>query len=49
MDATVAQSPFEMGRLGIESAVRVLHGENVDQEVRVPIELITKDRADVQQ
>ena len=49
MDATVAQFPFEMGRLGIESAVRVLHGENVDQEVRVPIELITKDRADVKQ
>jgi ribose transport system substrate-binding protein len=43
MVGTVAQSPAEMGRLGVESAARLLKGEKVQEEMTVKIQLITKD------
>jgi len=45
MDATIAQSPAEMGRLAIENAALLLRGGNVPAEVSVKIELITKENA----
>jgi ribose transport system substrate-binding protein len=45
MDATVAQSPAEMGALAIENAYRVIKGEPVKAEFVVPIKLITKENA----
>jgi ribose transport system substrate-binding protein len=45
MDATIAQSPAEMGRLAIENAARLLRSEKVPEEVSVKIELITKENA----
>jgi ribose transport system substrate-binding protein len=45
MDATIAQSPAEMGRLAIENAALLLRGEKVPEEVSVKIELITKENA----
>jgi len=45
MDATVAQSPAEMGALAVENAYRVIKGEQVKEEFVVPIKLITKENA----
>ena len=45
MDATVAQSPAEMGALAVENAYRVIKGEPVNAEFVVPIKLITKENA----
>ncbi len=41
MTASVAQFPDEMGRLAVESAVRLLKGETVPSEIPVRIELMT--------
>jgi ribose transport system substrate-binding protein len=43
MEATVAQSPATMGELAIENAYRLLKGEKIEAEIRVPIKLITKE------
>jgi ribose transport system substrate-binding protein len=43
MVASVAQQPAEMGRLGVEAAVRLLAGESVAAEQRVAISLVTAD------
>jgi ribose transport system substrate-binding protein len=42
MEASVAQSPRDMGRLAVESAARLLRGESVPVEQKVPIALVTK-------
>jgi ribose transport system substrate-binding protein len=42
MEASVAQSPREMGRIAVESAARLLRGEPVPPEQSVPISLVTK-------
>jgi ribose transport system substrate-binding protein len=42
MAASVAQSPRDMGRIAVESAARVLRGEAVPAEQKVPIALVTK-------
>jgi ribose transport system substrate-binding protein len=47
MDATVAQSPAEMGSLAVENAYRLIKGEPVKDEFVVPIKLITKENAAV--
>jgi ribose transport system substrate-binding protein len=45
MEATVAQFPDEMGRLAIETAVKVLKGESVPTDITVKIGLVTKENA----
>ena len=47
MDATVAQSPAEMGALAVENAYHLIKGEAVKAELVVPIKLITKENAAV--
>lgn len=42
MEASVAQSPRDMGRIAVESAARLLRGESVEAEQKVPIALVTK-------
>ena len=42
MEASVAQSPRDMGRIAVESAARLLRGEAVAAEQKVPIALVTK-------
>lgn len=44
IEASVAQYSDEMGRIGIESAVRVLKGEKIPESIPVKIELITRDK-----
>ncbi len=43
MAASVAQFPAEMGRLAVESAVKVIHGETLPPNISVKLELVTKD------
>jgi ribose transport system substrate-binding protein len=43
MLASVAQLPSEIGRIGIETAARILAGEEVPEEIPVQIELITRE------
>jgi ribose transport system substrate-binding protein len=43
MAASVAQFPSEMGRVAVESAVKVIRGETVPPDIGVKLELVTKD------
>ena len=43
MEASVAQFPSEMGRAAVESAVKVIRGESVPPDIKVKLELVTKD------
>jgi ribose transport system substrate-binding protein len=43
LDATVAQQPAEMGRLGVETAVAYLEGEDVQSSIPVPLKLVTSE------
>lgn len=43
MAGSVAQYPAEMGRLTVEYAHRLIHGESIPEYVPVKIELITKE------
>ena len=43
MAASVAQFPSEMGRAAVESAVKVIHGEKIPGDIKVKLELVTKD------
>ncbi|WP_170313680.1 D-ribose ABC transporter substrate-binding protein [Phytoactinopolyspora halophila] len=43
MDATIAQQPDEMGRLGIETAVSIAGGDDVEAEQPVEVQLVTAD------
>jgi ribose transport system substrate-binding protein len=42
MDATIAQSPYEMGSRAVENAYRLLKGEKVEEDISVKIQLITR-------
>ena len=42
MAASVAQFPYEMGKVAVESAVRVIRGEKLPADIRVKLELVTK-------
>ena len=43
--ATIAQQPAEMGRLGVETAVKYLNGEVVEQNIPVDLSLVAGDMA----
>ena len=42
MNATVAQSPYEMGRTAVENAWKVLKGEKIQEDVSLGVELVSK-------
>lgn len=42
---SVAQQPAEMGRLGIQTAIKLHNGETVDKNIDVPLEMLSKDNA----
>ncbi|MBP2017842.1 ribose transport system substrate-binding protein [Symbiobacterium terraclitae] len=42
MAATVAQKPKDIGRLGVEAAVKLLNGGQVEAYIPVPLELVKK-------
>jgi ribose transport system substrate-binding protein len=42
MEASVAQSPRDMGRIAVESAAKLLRSETVPADQKVPLALVTK-------
>ena len=42
---SVAQQPAEMGRIGIQTAIKLHNGETVDKTIDVPLEMLSKDNA----
>jgi ribose transport system substrate-binding protein len=44
MEASVAQSPRDMGRIAVESAAKLLHGEAVPPDQKVPLALVTRSQ-----
>jgi len=42
MAGSVAQSQRDMGRIAVESAAKLLHGESVPADQKVPLSLVTK-------
>jgi ribose transport system substrate-binding protein len=45
MAATVAQNPKNMGRLGVENALKVKHGEKIEAIIDTGTVLVTKENA----
>ena len=43
MDASVAQFPFDMGKVAVESAVKVMNGEKLPADLMVKLEMVTKE------
>jgi len=43
MAATVAQRPYEIGRMGVDAAVAYLKGEKLESTTYIPVELVTKE------
>lgn len=43
MHATIAQNPYEIGRAGVEYAYKLLNGEEIDEDITVEIELISRE------
>ncbi len=43
LEASVAQFPSEMGKAAVESAVKVIRGEKIPGDIKVKLELVTKD------
>jgi ribose transport system substrate-binding protein len=43
MDATVAQSPYEMGKTAVENAWKVLKGEKIQEDISLGVELVSKE------
>ena len=45
MEASVAQFPYEMGKAAVESAAKVLKGEQLPADIMVKLEMVTKQNA----
>lgn len=43
---SVAQQPAEMGRIGIQTAVQAANGEDVEDNIEVPLTMVTKENAE---
>lgn len=43
MAATVAQQPAEIGKLGVETAKKIIDKQPVDKSIAVPLKLLTKE------
>ena len=44
MDGSIAQHPYEMGRLAIENARKIIDGQMIPSFIPVNIDLITKEK-----
>ena len=42
MAATIAQQPDKMGEIGVETALKLAKGENVDKNIAVDLKLVEK-------
>ena len=43
---SVAQQPAEMGRIGIQTAIKLVNGETVEETIDVPLKMLTKETAE---
>ncbi len=43
---TVAQNPYDMGYLGVETAVKVTKGEKVEKNIDSDVDIIIEDNAE---
>ncbi|HXP02404.1 MAG TPA: substrate-binding domain-containing protein, partial [Luteibacter sp.] len=43
MAATVAQQPEEIGKLGVETAKKLIDKQPVEKSIAVPLKLLTKE------
>lgn len=43
VDSLIAQGPYDMGRIGVESMAKVLQGEKLPKLIDVPTALVTKE------
>ncbi|MFH8799434.1 substrate-binding domain-containing protein [Streptomyces sp. NPDC017936] len=41
--ASVAQQPSELGRIAVDNALKAIEGEKVEQTVKVPVKVVTKE------
>jgi ribose transport system permease protein len=41
--ASVAQQPTQLGRIAVDNALRALQGKKVEQTVKVPVKVVTKE------
>ena len=46
MTGTAAQSPINIGKIGVEMAYKILAGEKVEKHIPVPVQLITIENVD---
>ena len=46
MTGTAAQSPINIGKIGVDMAYKILGGEKVEKHVPVPVQLITAENVD---
>lgn len=46
MSASIAQSPYNMGKFGVENAVKVLKGETISKRIDTGTLLVDKSNAD---
>jgi ribose transport system substrate-binding protein len=45
MNATVAQAPANMGKLGVDNLIKLIQGQKIDAVIDTGTELVTKDNA----
>jgi ribose transport system substrate-binding protein len=45
MEATIAQNPYNMGKFGVESVIRLINGETLDPVIDTGTELVTAENA----
>lgn len=43
MDGSIAQYPDQMGIMGVDKALEVINGGKIDENIPVPVKLLTKD------
>ncbi|WP_413300939.1 sugar ABC transporter substrate-binding protein [Bacillus sp. 1P10SD] len=43
LKATIAQNPYEMGYQAVKAALAVLKGEKVEENIAIPVDLVTKE------
>ncbi|GAA4678795.1 hypothetical protein GCM10023347_36610 [Streptomyces chumphonensis] len=46
MAASVAQQPDELGRMAVRNAARLARDEDVDEEIKVPVKIVTKENVE---
>jgi ABC-type sugar transport system substrate-binding protein len=45
MDATVAQDPYAMGKVGVRQATKAANGKSIDPRINTGLTLVTKENA----